>query len=89
INTQLVPPFEPLLASVPSGREIHSPTMYAPPELDADVLEKMRAPPDPVEARALMRDDSDSSDDGGPPHNDLPGAFPSKSVSGTTTTEYY
>ncbi|KAL8931664.1 MAG: hypothetical protein Q9216_007123 [Gyalolechia sp. 2 TL-2023] len=90
INTQLVPPFEPLLAGMPSGREIHSSTTYVPPELDPDVLEKMRAPPDPEEARALMAaDGADSSDEEGPVESGLPGSFPGKSPYDNTASEYY
>ena len=44
---QVVPPAEQLLATIPSGREYHTPKPYRPPSLDADVLERMRAPPDP------------------------------------------
>ncbi|KAL8931454.1 MAG: hypothetical protein Q9211_006948 [Gyalolechia sp. 1 TL-2023] len=89
INTQLVPPFEPLLAGMPSGREIHSSTTYVPPQLDADVLETMRAPPDPDEAKALLADGVDSSDDEGPVESGLPGAFPGKSADDHASSEYY
>ncbi|KAL8707176.1 MAG: hypothetical protein Q9225_007808 [Loekoesia sp. 1 TL-2023] len=89
MNTQLVPPFEPLLAGMPSGREIHSSTMYVPPELDADVLEKMRAPPDPEEARALIDDDDDSSENEGRVEGGLPEAFPSRASNSTAASEYY
>ncbi|KAL8690332.1 MAG: hypothetical protein Q9224_004427, partial [Gallowayella concinna] len=88
INTQLIPPFEPLLAGMPSGREIHSSTAYVPPELDANVLEKMRAPPDPGDARALMNE-NDSSDDEEPAEGGLPGAFPSRPAGGADANEYY
>ncbi|KAL8945947.1 MAG: hypothetical protein Q9222_007591, partial [Ikaeria aurantiellina] len=90
INTQLVPPFEPLLASMPSGREIHSTTLYVPPQLDGNILEKMRAPPDPDEARAVMADDDeDSSDDDLSTENTVPGSFPSKSTGSAGASEYY
>ncbi|KAL8709236.1 MAG: hypothetical protein Q9220_005979 [cf. Caloplaca sp. 1 TL-2023] len=89
INTQLVPPFETLLASMPSGREIHSTTLYVPPELDADILEKMRAPPDPDEARALMADDEDSSDNDPSTDKIVPGTFPSNSAGNIGASEYY
>lgn len=89
INTQLVPPFEPLLAGMPSGREIHVSKPYVPPELDADVLEKMRAPPDPQDERALMDDGNDSSDEEVPAENGVPGAFPSKPANGYAASEYY
>ncbi|KAI4130616.1 MAG: hypothetical protein LQ341_006439 [Variospora aurantia] len=86
INTQLIPPSESLLAGMPSGREIHSSKSYFPPELDADALEKMRAPPDPDEARTLMDDGDDSSDEDIPTGSNLPGAFPGRSTAGS---EYY
>ena len=44
--TQPVPPIGPLLAQMPSGREIHSIKPYQPPVLDSATLEAMRAPPD-------------------------------------------
>ena len=47
VNVQLVPPFQPLLANMPSGRAYHSPLPYCPPTLDAAALARMRAPPDP------------------------------------------
>ncbi|KAL8993337.1 MAG: hypothetical protein Q9169_006424 [Polycauliona sp. 2 TL-2023] len=87
INTQLIPPFEPLLASMPSGREIHSSTSYAAPELDADVLEKMRAPPDTDDARALAEDDDSSEEETGV--DGLPGTFPSQTSNGPAAQEYY
>ncbi|KAL8758141.1 MAG: hypothetical protein Q9199_001725, partial [Rusavskia elegans] len=87
INTQLIPPFEPLLASMPSGREIHSSTTYVALELDTDVLERMRAPPDADDARALAGDDDSSEDEA---HVDsLPGTFPSRVASGSAANEYY
>ncbi|KAL8808921.1 MAG: hypothetical protein Q9223_003566 [Gallowayella weberi] len=88
INTQLIPPFEPLLAGMPSGREIHSSTPYIPRELDADVLEKIRAPPDADDARALTNED-DSSEDEEPAEGGLPGAFPSRATGGAAANEYY
>lgn len=44
--TQPIPPTGPLLAQMPSGREIHSIKPFQPPQLDAHVLEAMRAPPE-------------------------------------------
>ncbi|KAL8761529.1 MAG: hypothetical protein Q9184_002349 [Pyrenodesmia sp. 2 TL-2023] len=89
INTQLVPPYESLLAGMPLGREIHSSKTYVPLDLGTDILEKMRAPPDPDEARALMDGGADSSDDDVPAENGLPGAFPNRPASGAAGTEYY
>ncbi|KAK0632310.1 pH-response regulator protein palC [Immersiella caudata] len=44
--TQTIPPTGPLLAQMPSGREIHSIKPFQPPVLDAATLEAMRAPPE-------------------------------------------
>ncbi|KAK3310133.1 uncharacterized protein B0T15DRAFT_506834 [Chaetomium strumarium] len=44
--TQPIPPTGPLLAQMPSGREIHSIKPFEPPLLAPDMLEAMRAPPD-------------------------------------------
>ncbi len=74
---------------MPSGREIHSSKPYTPPELDTDVLEKMRAPPDPDEARALMDDGDESSDEDVLAESGLPGAFPNRPANEATGTEYY
>lgn len=71
---------------MPSGREIHSSKPYVPPELDAEALEKMRAPPDPDEARALMDDGDESSDEDVAAGSDLPGSFPGRSAA---ESEYY
>ncbi|KKK16052.1 hypothetical protein AOCH_005918 [Aspergillus ochraceoroseus] len=46
INTQLIPSSTDLLASLPSGRDIHSPPPpYKLPALDEEHLVQMRAPP--------------------------------------------
>ena len=86
INTQLIPPSDPLVASMPSGRDIHATKLFAPPSLDGDILTKMRAPPDADEVDA----DNDSSDDeadkapGG-----LPGAFPGSGSTASSNNSYY
>ncbi|TAQ87390.1 hypothetical protein B7494_g4281 [Chlorociboria aeruginascens] len=46
INTQAIPPFGALLANIPSSREIHTLQPFRPPELEPQLLETMRAPPD-------------------------------------------
>lgn len=46
ILTQAVPPAGSLLAQMPTGREMHNIKPFQPPQLDADSLEAMRAPPD-------------------------------------------
>ncbi|KAI9710996.1 MAG: hypothetical protein M1820_002434 [Bogoriella megaspora] len=69
-----VPPYEPLLAGMPSGREYHSPKPFEPPLLDEGTLASMRAPPDstgdPVEG------DQDDSDDDTVFYLSPAGAFP-------------
>ncbi|KAI0136724.1 pH-response regulator protein palC [Xylariales sp. AK1849] len=44
--TQTIAAQATLLASLPSGREIHSIKPYTPPELSRHILEAMQAPPD-------------------------------------------
>ncbi|KAF1989735.1 pH-response regulator protein palC [Aulographum hederae CBS 113979] len=74
INVQLIPPSEPLLANLPSGREYHNPKPYQPPMLAADVIVRMRAPPDPSDAAFRdNEDDSGAEDDG---QIDPVGVFP-------------
>ncbi|KAI5371062.1 Putative pH-response regulator protein palC [Septoria linicola] len=63
INVQLVPPFEPLIANMPSGREYHTPQPWLPLTLEMDVLVQMRAPPEPEE-RAFRGEEDDSGDEG-------------------------
>ncbi|KAH9826707.1 pH-response regulator protein palC [Teratosphaeria destructans] len=76
VNVQIVPPHEPLLASMPSGREYHSPQPYVPPTLDSGALAMMRAPPDPNEA-AFRGDEEDSGDEAdGTGRGEPVGAFP-------------
>ncbi|KAK4464892.1 hypothetical protein QBC42DRAFT_196123 [Cladorrhinum samala] len=70
--TQAIPPVGPLLAQMPSGREIHSLKPYQPPELEPDVLEAMRAPPD----RSDDPGNYASSDDETAVDPSLVGAFP-------------
>jgi hypothetical protein len=63
---------------MPSGREIHSsPTAYVPPELDEDVLARMRVPVEEETADGFEGvGEGDSSDDGGGGGKVVVGAFP-------------
>ncbi|GAB1744794.1 hypothetical protein NU219Hw_g2610t1 [Hortaea werneckii] len=93
INVQLVPSYEPLLASMPSGREYHSPQPYTPPGLDAGTLAQMRAPPEPDEA-AFRGEEPDSDAEEGFENrtSDPVGAFPGTGgeyVRSGTSTSYY
>jgi hypothetical protein len=62
VGVQLIPPSEPLLANMPSGREYHSPKMFVTPALDEDAIIRMRAPPDPGDT-AFKGEEDDSADE--------------------------
>lgn len=83
INTQGIPLIGPLMASMPSGREIHSLKSWSPPALDASILERMRAPPD----RADDYGSNASSDDETP--QDPVGAFPGTKADYSSSGSYY
>ncbi|CAO2656810.1 Nn.00g056130.m01.CDS01 [Neocucurbitaria sp. VM-36] len=85
VGVQLVPPSEPLLASMPSGRDPHNPKMFVIPALDEDSLIRMRAPLDPSEAFKGEEDDSADEDDREPPA----GAFPGTKADYAPSTSYY
>lgn len=76
MNTQLVPPLDHVLATMPSGRDIHTPKPYIPPSLDEDVLVRMRAPADGPGDAAFGADGDSSSEEGAEERKELPGAFP-------------
>lgn len=71
MNTQAIPPINTLLTKMPSGREIHTIAPYQPRNLDKDVLDSMRGPPE-------ERDDYGdlSSEDEGQSAAPYVGAFP-------------
>jgi hypothetical protein len=73
MTMQLIPQFDPLLSSLPVGREFHKPQRFAVPVLGEDVLVQMRAPPEYSESFAY-KDDEDSQSD--PDMEDPVGAFP-------------
>ncbi|KAF2874901.1 pH-response regulator protein palC [Massariosphaeria phaeospora] len=86
INVQLIPPSEPLIASMPSGREYHTPKMYAIPALEEDAIIRMRAPPDPGDAFEGEEDDSAEEDE----RTEAPvGAFPGAKTEYAAGTSYY
>jgi hypothetical protein len=94
INIQSIPPHEPLMAAMPSGREYHTPKPYVPPQLDANLLLGLRAPLDPQQ-RAFGGNEDDSGDEGdGVPGSGVvvPGAFPGvggATVGGGSGNAYY
>ncbi|QKX55279.1 uncharacterized protein TRUGW13939_02371 [Talaromyces rugulosus] len=91
VITQVVPPSEPLLSNMPSGRDIHRPPgAYTPPSLDAAQLARMRAPPDEAEQELASLAVEDDSDDGVSPSSERvpPGTFPGTS-SATAESDYF
>lgn len=76
INIQLVPSFEPLLASMPSGREYHSPQSYNPPTLSPEVFASIRAPPEPEEPVFRGEEEDSGGEDDYVGRSDPVGAFP-------------
>ncbi|KAI9052765.1 hypothetical protein LZ554_003038 [Drepanopeziza brunnea f. sp. 'monogermtubi'] len=84
INTQPIPPTGPLLASMPSGREIHSLKPWTPPVLDTSILENMRAPPDRVDDY-----DSDRSSEDESARQEPVGAFPGTRGDYARSGSYY
>ncbi|KAJ5355213.1 pH-response regulator protein palC [Penicillium cataractarum] len=89
INTQAIPPSAPLLASLPSGRDIHTPPApYKPASLDEDQLARMQALPDESVNMRFGSDPDDSEEEpvsaGGPT---APGGFPDRSQ--TASNVYY
>ncbi|KNG51201.1 ph-response regulator protein palc [Stemphylium lycopersici] len=85
VGVQLIPPSEPLLASMPSGREYHTTKMFVVPALDEDALVRMRAPPDPSDAFEGNEDDSADEDERSAPA----GAFPGTKADYAPSTSYY
>lgn len=81
MNIQAIPPAEPLLANMPSGREYHSLKSWEVPVLDASTLASMRAPPDSEAER--YRPDGDDSEEEASTSKEPVGAFPG------TSSDYY
>lgn len=70
---QVIPQFESLLSSLPTGREFHKPQEYIAPIIEEDVLGRMRAPPNYSEAAAYRNEEDSQSDTEA---QDPVGAFP-------------
>ncbi|PVI03719.1 pH-response regulator protein-like protein palC [Periconia macrospinosa] len=86
LGVQLIPPSEQLIATMPSGRDIHTPKMYIIPALEEHSIIRMRAPPDPGEAFEGEEDDSgDEERDQSAPV----GAFPGTKGEYSAGTSYY
>ena len=77
------------MASMPSGREYHTPKPFSPPSLDASLLARLRAPIDPHQ-NAFRGDEEDSGDEAMPREPAVvPGAFPGAAAGGNSGTAYY
>ncbi|PGH16139.1 hypothetical protein AJ79_01906 [Helicocarpus griseus UAMH5409] len=64
INTQLIPSSSSYLANLPSGRDIHStPAPYSPPQLDAEQLARMRAPPESPDVPDMANSSDEEGDE--------------------------
>ena len=87
MGVQLIPPSEPQLAGMPSGREYHTPKMYIAPALDEDVMARMRAPPDPNDA-AFESGEEDSGDESQNKSSPV-GAFPGTKREYSAGSDYY
>jgi len=87
VNMQIVPSSDPLLASMPSGREYHTPKPYQIPALDEDVIARMRAPPDPTESAFQSTEAYSDSDE--ETLADPVGAFPGTKADYRANTSYF
>ena len=85
VNVQLVPDWKPLLATMPSGREILVTYAWIPPLLTEVELARMRAPPDHEDLKA----GSDSSEDESDRSMDLVGAFTVSRAQYGDSANYY
>ena len=72
------------MASMPSGREIHTLKPFTPTDLDSSILESMRAPPD----RTDDYGGGGSSDEDGEPQDPV-GAFPGTKEDYSSSSNYY
>ncbi|KAL2022672.1 hypothetical protein VTK56DRAFT_4753 [Thermocarpiscus australiensis] len=89
ILTQVIPPSGPLLAQMPSGREIHTIKPFQPPLLSADVLEAMRAPPERADEFGNYPSSDEETAVDASPIGAIPGTFPGKSAEYRTVTPNY
>ena len=74
---------------MPSGRDIHIASPYILPTLDADILARMRAPPEPSESATAARNGDSSSDESIEANNAIPGAFPGQPPTNPDRGDYY
>ena len=84
---ETIPPCEPLLATMPSGREYHTPKPFKMPCLDEAVVTCMRAPPDPSDS-AFAGDEDDSADEDNNDGDPI-GAFPGTRTDYAGSSNYF
>ena len=74
---------------MPSGRDVYTTSPYVPPVLDAEILARMRAPPEPSESKRLANDDNSSSNGSSDERSGIPGAFPGPLGTNPKESNYY
>ncbi|GME26932.1 pH-response regulator protein-like protein palC [Neofusicoccum parvum] len=92
VGVQPIPPVEPLLANLPSGREYHTPKPYRLPALDASTVTRMRAPPDPSDPGFAGNEDDSADEDerlASSSHTGPAGAFPGTAADYGGDRNYY
>ena len=62
---------------------------FVVPNLDADAIERMRAPLDVENEPGLSHDDDTSDDEGNEKKSAIPGTFPGGSIAHPSTAFYY
>ena len=83
----MIPPSDPLLANMPSGRDIHSTKPFIRPALDDAVLAQMRAPPERTYVEEELQGADSSDEEEAKKNSTLPGSFPGNAAAGNE--EYY
>lgn len=92
MNTKAIPSANSLKGQIPSGRDLVSVPEYSPPEVDRNVLETMRGPPDPNSHEEFIAEDMSSDDDmksPEPPVGAFPGTSADYSRASTAVNSYY
>ena len=72
------------MASMPSGREIHSLKPFIAPVIDTSILENMRAPPDRADDYECEESSDEEKEEQGPA-----GAFPGTQRDYAGSSNYY
>lgn len=89
MNTKAIPSANSLKGQIPSGRDLVSVPEYSPPEPDKNILEAMRAPPDPKDDYIPDMSSDDETKSPEPPVGAFPGTGDDYSRSSTVVNSYY